>query len=125
MQITVRRYQADEARSRNDFVLNGDDAMRVGGNLENTLSTAQEERGRGLWSDADREVWLGATLVGHLGQGGDVAHFARRIMEVCWPDKTAFPRAAWPQRPSREGPRPRGRRPGPEERRARATGRVR
>jgi hypothetical protein len=83
-QITVRRYQADEARSHNDFVLNGDDAKRVAGNLEGTLRTAQEERGRGLWSDADPEVWLGTTLVGHLGPGGDVAQLARQVMEACW-----------------------------------------
>lgn len=82
-QITVRRYQADEARSHNDFVLKGDDAKRVGGNLEDTLRTAQEERGRGLWSDADPEVWFGTTLVGHLEPGGDVAQLARRVMEVC------------------------------------------
>jgi hypothetical protein len=82
LQITVRRYQADAARSHNDFVLRGDDATRVAGNLEGTLRTAQEERGRGLWSEADPEVWLGVTLVGHLARGGDAAQLARRIMEV-------------------------------------------
>lgn len=81
-QITVRRYEADEARSHNDFVLTGDDARRVGANLEDTLRTAQKERGRGLWSDADPEVWFGTTLVGHLGPDDDVAQLTRRVREA-------------------------------------------
>ena len=80
-QVTVRRHQADAARLRSDFVVNADDAKNLGGHLRDLLRTAQAERGKGVWSDADPEVWMGSTLVGRLGPDGDAAQLARQAME--------------------------------------------
>ncbi len=78
--VTVRRHQADEARSRSDFVVNGVDAKQLDRHLRAVLRTAQSERGSGVWSDADPEVWLGSTFVGRLGRGGDIAQLTREAM---------------------------------------------
>ena len=78
--VTVRRHQADEARSCSDFVVNGVDARQLDHHLRDVLRTAQSERGSGVWSDADPEVWLGGTFVGRLERGGDIAQLTREAM---------------------------------------------
>jgi hypothetical protein len=80
-QVTVRRHQADEARSPNDFVINDEDAKGVEAHLREVLRAAQAERGSGVWSDADPKVWMGAALVGRLERGGDVSRLARKAMD--------------------------------------------
>ncbi len=79
--ITVRRHQADQARSLSDFVVNADDTKKLGYHLRDVLRIAQAERGTGVWSDADPEVWVSATLVGRLARGGDIAQLAHLAME--------------------------------------------
>jgi hypothetical protein len=79
--ITVRRQQADEARSPSDFVVNAEDAKKLDCHLRDVLRIAQVERGKGVWSDADPEVWIGATFVGRLSRGGDIAQLARLAMD--------------------------------------------
>lgn len=37
--------------------------------LQNVFRTAQPARGKGLWSDADPEVWADSTFVVRLGRG--------------------------------------------------------
>jgi hypothetical protein len=65
-QIIVRRHQADEARSTNDFVIHGDDLRKLDHQLGDLLRAAQAERGHGVWSDTDPEVWSGGAFVGQL-----------------------------------------------------------
>jgi hypothetical protein len=70
-QVTVRRWQADQARSTSDFVDAAQDILRM----------AQAERGKGVWSDTDPEVWIGAAFVGRLRRGGDIAQLAQLAMD--------------------------------------------
>ncbi len=42
---------------------------------------AQAERGKGVWSDTDPEVWIGAAFVGRLRRGGDIAQLAQLAMD--------------------------------------------
>jgi hypothetical protein len=79
--ITVRRYQADAERSKSDFDLRSEDLRHLDRRLQEVLRSAQAERGVGLWSDADPELWVGHTFVGRLGRGGDIARLARQAME--------------------------------------------
>ncbi len=79
--ITVRRHQADEARSLSDFTVNAEDPRKLDHHLRDVLRTAQAERGTGVWSSADPEVWIGVTFVGRLGPGGDIAQLAHRAIE--------------------------------------------
>jgi hypothetical protein len=79
--ITVRRHQADEARSRSDFVVNAEDTRKLDCHLRDVLRVAQAERGTGVWADTDPEVWMGATFVGRLVRGGDIAQLARLAMD--------------------------------------------
>ena len=78
--ITVRRYQADEGRSRSDFDIQSEDLRHLDRRLREVLRTAQAERGVGLWSAADPEIWMGSTFIGRLGPEGDIAELARRAM---------------------------------------------
>jgi hypothetical protein len=41
------------------------------------LSTSQHERGKGVWSDADPEVWIEGSFVGRLGRNVDAGLLAR------------------------------------------------
>ena len=78
--ITIRRYQADLARSHNDFVVLGRDAKDLDRHLRDSLRLAEAERGKGVWSQEDPEVWIGGRCVGRLERGGDIADLARRAM---------------------------------------------
>ncbi len=81
-QITVRRHLADEARSQSDFVVSAGDAKQIHRHLlQDVLRNAQAERGVGVWSDSDPEVWVGGTFVGRLGRGGDIAQLARQALD--------------------------------------------
>jgi hypothetical protein len=82
-QLTVRRHQGDEARSSNDFVLRGDDLKRLDRQLREVLRTAQAQRGTGLWSAADPEVWQSGSLIGRLGRDGDITLLVRLALEAC------------------------------------------
>jgi hypothetical protein len=79
--ITVRRLQADEARSPSDFVVSAENTKKLDGHLRDLLKTAQAERGKGVWSTADPEVWMGESFVGRLGRDGDIAQLASRAMD--------------------------------------------
>jgi hypothetical protein len=79
--ITVRRLQADEARSPSDFVVNAENTRKLDGHIHDLLKTAQAERGKGVWSNADPEVWMDENLVGRLGRDGDIAQLVRRAMD--------------------------------------------
>jgi hypothetical protein len=79
--ITVRRHQADEARSLSDFTVNAEDTRKLDQHLRDVLRTAQTERGTGVWSNSDPEVWIGVTFVGRLGLGGDIAELAHLAIE--------------------------------------------
>jgi hypothetical protein len=76
-QFTVRRHQADEPRSSSDFVVRGDDLKKLDRQLREVLRTAQAERGTGLWSDADPEVWQNGSFIGRLANDGDIAQLVR------------------------------------------------
>jgi hypothetical protein len=78
--ITVRRQQANAERSISDFVIHGEDAKKVAGHLREFLRVAQGERGKGVWSDADPEVWIDGTFVGRLERDGDIASLVRETM---------------------------------------------
>jgi hypothetical protein len=79
--ITVRRHQADETRSLSDFTVHAEDTRKLDHHLRDLLRTAQAERGTGVWSNADPEVWIGVTFVGRLGPGGDIAQLAHLAIE--------------------------------------------
>jgi hypothetical protein len=82
-QLTVRRHQGNEARSSNDVVLRADDLKGLDRQLREILRAAQAERGTGLWSTADPEVWQSGSLIGRLGLDGDVALLVRLALEAC------------------------------------------
>ena len=82
-QLTVRRHQGDESRSSNDFVVRGGDLKGLDRQLREVLRTAQVERGTGLWSEADPEVWQSGSFIGRLGRGGDIALLARLALQAC------------------------------------------
>ncbi len=78
--ITVRRHQANEANedgSTSDFVIQAETTALLERRLREFLSRSQHERGSGVWSDADPEVWIEGTFVGRLGRDGDAAPLAR------------------------------------------------
>ena len=78
--ITVRRYQADADRSSSDFDVRSEDLRHLERCLQVILRAAQAERGLGLWSGADPEVWKGEALVGRLRPEGDIAELAHRAI---------------------------------------------
>jgi hypothetical protein len=80
MHVTVRRHQADEARSVHDFVIHGESAKALDRHLRSVLRTAQAERARGVWSDEDPEVWIDGAIVGRLGRDGDIAQLTRQAL---------------------------------------------
>jgi hypothetical protein len=75
--ITVRRLQANEDRSISDFVIQAETTSKLEHQLREFLKRSQHERGKGVWSDADPEVWIEGSFVGRLGRDGDAAPLAR------------------------------------------------
>ncbi|MGO8996522.1 MAG: hypothetical protein ACLQVI_24675 [Polyangiaceae bacterium] len=80
-QIIVRRHQGNDVS--NDFVVRGVDLKALDRQLRDVLREAQARRGTGIWSEADPEVWSGATLVARLGRDGDIAQLARMATLAC------------------------------------------
>jgi hypothetical protein len=78
--ITVRRHQANSERSHSDFVVQADTAAKLDGQLRDFLRLTQHERGKGVWSEADPEVWIEGTFIGRLQRDGDVAQLAREAV---------------------------------------------
>jgi hypothetical protein len=82
LRITVRRHQGNEERSRNDFVVRGEDPKKVERQVRDLLRTAQTQRGTGIWSGADPQVLLGNTLIGQLGSEDDITYLAGLAIAV-------------------------------------------
>jgi hypothetical protein len=77
--ITVRRHQADAARSSSDFVIHAGDPAQLDRRLVDFLRTAQAERGVGVWSNADPEIWVRGALFSQLERDGNIAQHVRRL----------------------------------------------
>jgi hypothetical protein len=78
--IAVRRRQANEGLSVREFVIQADTTMKLERQLREFLSISQHERGSGVWSDADPEVWIEGSFVGRLSPEGDVERLAREAL---------------------------------------------
>lgn len=79
--VTVRRHQGNATSSGNDFVVQADELKPLRRQLRSLLEAAQAERGTGVWSNADPEIWIGNFLVGRLDSGGDVAQLVGRAID--------------------------------------------
>jgi len=78
--LFVGRHQADEAHSPSDVVIRDGPPKTVERQLRSVLCSEQRERGIGVWSNADLEVWSGDTLVGFVGPDGGIEDLVKRTM---------------------------------------------
>lgn len=78
--VSILRRQANGDTS--EFVIRGITPKRAASQVASALWAAESERGSGVWSDADPEVWVAGKLVGRLAMRGDVAELTRRVLEA-------------------------------------------
>lgn len=79
--LVIRRRQADVSRTIREVTVAVTDRRRTAKGLEEVLHHMQRERGKGLWSDADPEVLVGASLAGRLRQGETIEELVSHVLE--------------------------------------------
>ena len=74
IQGTIRRREG--GGRVHDFVVQAESGSDLRSKIQSLLRTAQVERGTGVWSNGDPELWVQGALVGSLQRGGDVGQLA-------------------------------------------------
>jgi hypothetical protein len=72
--VTIRRREANGRV--HDFDVRSRSPRELRAQLLGFLQTSQSERGVGLWSSADPEVWVGDAFIGSLHRDGDAKRLA-------------------------------------------------
>jgi hypothetical protein len=77
--VTIRRREANGRV--HDFTVRAESPRELRGQLRSLLQTSQSERGTGLWSRENPEVWIGDAFLGASHPDGDVGRLADAAAE--------------------------------------------
>jgi hypothetical protein len=86
-QIVVRRRQNDTSRTAREIVVAVMDKGRAAMALREILCTAQRDRGRGLWSDADPEILVDGSVIGRLRKHEIITELVEHVLRCACPDE--------------------------------------
>lgn len=82
-EIVIRRYQGDESHSSSEIMIRPTtDGRKTAAQLRGILRTEQQERGTGVWSDADPEVLVGDALVGRVHGFEDIDGLVKTVLDI-------------------------------------------
>lgn len=86
-EIVIRRRQNDTSRTAREIVVSVMDKGHAATTLKEILHTAQRDRGRGLWSDADPEILVDGSVIGRLRKHEIIAELIEHVLRRACPDE--------------------------------------
>jgi len=86
-EIVVRRRQNGASRTASEIVVSAKDKGRAATTLKEILHTAQRDRGRGLWSDADPEILVDGSVIARLRKHEIIAELIEHVLQRAWPNE--------------------------------------